>query len=114
MKKNLSLLATLVLAVALTPATFAQQAGSARPGSNDPQTQSTPAPDTSAEAQAQNSFSGMVVRVAKLYVLKTETMTYQLDDQRKAKRFNGKQVNVIGTLDRPTSLIRVSDIQLAS
>ncbi len=114
MKKNLSLLATVALALALSPAAFAQQDRSAQPGANDPQTQSTLAPDASADAQAQNSFSGTVVRVAKRYVLKTDNMTYQLDNQAKARRFNGKQVNVSGTLDKPTSLIRVSDIQPAS
>jgi hypothetical protein len=40
-------------------------------------------------------------------------MTYQLDDQSKAKPFEGKQVNVSGTPDKSTSLIRVTDIQPA-
>ena len=52
--------------------------------------------------------------MAKQYALKTDSMTYQLDDQAKAKRFGGKQVKVNGTLDKSTSMIRVSDIQPAS
>jgi hypothetical protein len=114
MKKNLSLLATLALAAAMFPAAFAQQDQPARPSSPDPQTQSTPAPDTSADTQTQKSFSGTVVKMDKQYVLKTDTATYQLDDQAKAKRFSGKQVTVNGTLDQSTSMIRVSDIQPAS
>jgi len=114
MKKNLTLLATLALAAALSPAALAQQDQSAPPASNDPQTQSAPTPDASADAQAPRSFSGTVVKVSRQYVLKTETTTYQLDDQAKAKRFAGKQVNVSGTLDKATSMIRVSDIQPAS
>lgn len=111
MKKNLSLLATLALAAALSPAAFAQ---TAQPSPNEPQTQTTPAPDTSADTQAPKSFSGTVVKMQKQYVLKTDTATYQLDDQTKAKQFSGKQVTVSGTLDQSTSMIRVSDIQPAS
>jgi len=123
MKKNLSLLATLALAAALSPATFAQQDQTAPPASdpqtqtappaNNSQTQAAPAPDTSAD-QAPTSFSGKVVKVSKHYALKTDSMTYQLDDQVKAKQFSGKQVNVMGTLDKSTSVIRVTDIQPAS
>ena len=114
MKKHLSVLGTLALAAALSPAAFAQQEQSPQPSPSNPSPQSQPAPDASADSQAQNSFSGTVVKEAKHYVLKTDTMTYQLDDQAKAKAFNGKQVNVIGTLDKSTSMIRVSDIQPAS
>jgi lipopolysaccharide export system protein LptA len=114
MKKNLSMLATLALAAALSPAAFAQQDQPAQPSSSDPQTQTTPAPDTSADTQAPKSFSGTVVKMQKQYVLKTDTATYQLDDQTKAKQFSGKQVTVSGTLDQSTRMIRVSDIQPAS
>jgi lipopolysaccharide export system protein LptA len=113
MKMNLGLLATLALAAALSPAAFAQQDQPAQPNPT-PQTQSTPAPDTSADTQTQKSFSGTVVKMQKQYVLKTDTATYQLDDQAKAKHFSGKQVTVNGTLDQATSIIRVSDIQPAS
>ena len=115
MKKNLSLLATLALAAALSPAAFAQQDQTAPPA-NDSQTQTAPAPapDTSASAQAQTSFSGTVVKVSKHYALKTDGGTFQLDDQVKAKQFVGKQVNVSGTLDKSTKMISVTDIQPAS
>ena len=114
MKKNLSLLATLALAAALSPAVMAQQDQSSPPSANNPQTQTIPAPDTSANEPSQMSFSGTVVKVSKHYALKTDSMTYQLDDQVKAKQFVGKQVNVNGTLDKSTSMIRVTDIQPAS
>jgi lipopolysaccharide export system protein LptA len=113
-KKNLSLLATLALAATLSPAAFAQQDQPAQPSPNEPQTQSSPAPDTSADTQAPKSFSGTVVKMQKQYVLKTDTATYKLDDQTKAKQFSGKQVTVSGTLDQSTSMIRVSDIEPAS
>ena len=132
MKKNLSLLATLALAATLSPAGFAQQSQSqqpdtdrtrtepnpnqtqAQPGSDQPQTQTKPSTGSMADTQNQNSFSGTVIKVGKHYVLKTDTMTYELDDQTKARQFEGKQVTVNGTLDKSTSMIRVTDIQPAS
>ena len=123
MKNSLSMLATLALAAALLPAAFAQQDQStqpssnqtqSQPGSDQPQSQTTPSPGASADTQTQNSFSGTVVKVGKHYVFKTDKMTYQLDDETKAKQFEGKQVNVSGTLDKSTSMIRVTDIQPAS
>ena len=123
MKKNLSLLATLALAAALSPATFAQQEQTAPPASDpqtqtappasDSQTQAAPAPDTTAD-QAPTSFSGKVAKCPSTMLSRLDSMTYQLDDQVKAKQFSGKQVNVMGTLDKSTSVIRVSDIQPAS
>jgi hypothetical protein len=112
-KKNLNLLAALALAAAVSPAAFAQQDQTAPP-KNEPQAQTAPASDTSASSQAQGSFSGTVAKTGKHYVLKTESGTYQLDDQAKAKQFAGKQVTVSGTLDRSSGKIRVSDIQPAS
>ena len=55
-----------------------------------------------------------MVKVGKHYVLKTDKVTYQLDNEKKAKQFEGKQVTVSGTLDKSTSMIRVTDIQPAS
>ena len=78
-----------------------------------PQGSAAPSSDNSAAA-GQTSFSGTVVKVGKHYVLKTDTITYQLDDQTKARQFEGKQVTVNGTLDKSTSMIRVTDIQPAS
>jgi lipopolysaccharide export system protein LptA len=82
-------------------------------GSNDQQTQSAPAPEASADTQPQ-TCSGIIVETKNHYLLKTDKMTYQLDDETKAKQFEGKQVNVSGTADKSTSLIRVTDIQPAS
>ncbi len=108
--KNLSLLATLALAMTVSPTVFAQQEQSSQP-SPTAQTQDTPATDASAATQTQN-FSGTVVKAQNHYVLKTDRMTYQLDDETKAN--GGKQVNVTGTVDKSTSMIRVTDIQPAS
>ena len=113
MKKTLNAIPVIVLAAALSSAAFAQQGQSDQPASNDQQTQSAPAPEASADAQPQ-TFSGTIVKAKNHYVLKTDKMTYQLDDETKAKQFEGKQVNVSGTADKSTSVIRVTDIQPAS
>src|SRR5438128_9860932 len=64
-------------------------------------------------SQAAESYTGTVVKSGDKYVLKTDTGTYQIDDQDKAKQFEGKQVKVSGTLDKATSTLNVTDIQAA-
>jgi hypothetical protein len=65
--KNLSLFATLALAMALSPSVFAQQDQSSQPNPNA-QTH-----DASADTQTQ-SFSGTVVKAKNHYVLKTDRL----------------------------------------
>jgi Protein of unknown function (DUF5818) len=134
MKKELTVLATLTLAAALTPMTFAQQDQSSSPSSPSSATQQQPS-STSPNSDAQSSatpstgqdstaastssaqsqpFTGTVVKAGDKYVLKTTDATYQLDDQDKAKKFDGQQVKVTGALDKSTSTIHISDILPAS
>jgi len=86
-----------------------------------PQQPSYPSPDASANpgtgqsaGATASSFTGKVVKAAGKYVLKSDGMNYQLDDQEKAKKFAGKQVTVNGDLDKSTSTIHVTDIAPAS
>ena len=142
MNKTFSLFATLALAAVLLPIAFAQdhtaqpsdqtaqpattqpstdqtaQPGTAQPSTDQTPQPATPAPsattDTSAApAATQNTFSGTVVNAGGKYVLKNDTMTYQLDDQVKAKQYEGKTVSVMGDLDKSTSIIHVTDIMSA-
>jgi cytoskeletal protein RodZ len=114
MKKVFSVVVIVALAAALLPAAFAQQDPSSQPNSSAPQTESTPPSAASSRAQSQTSFSGTVVKADDKYVLKTDTATYQLDDQEKAKQFEGKQVMVSGSLDQATGIIHITDIQPAN
>jgi hypothetical protein len=129
MKKLITAMATMALAMALSAMSFGQQDQSAQPsaqpstsdtqnteqptadqqGSQQP---SAPDQDSSSSMQATqgSSFTGTVVKAGGKYVLKTNDMNYQLDDQQKAKRFVGQQVKVSGSLDTNTSTIHVSDI----
>jgi Protein of unknown function (DUF5818) len=51
-----------------------------------------------------------LVKEGDKYVLQSAGISYQLDDQEKAKKFEGQQVKVNGDLDKSTKTIRVSDI----
>jgi hypothetical protein len=135
MKKTLSVVAILALVVTMLPAAFAQTSdqtspSSSAPGASSPAAspaQTSPAqtspstPDQSSSAQGSasaasqdaESFTGTVVKSGDKYVLKTDTGTYQIDDQDKAKQFEGKQVKVSGNLDKATSTLHVTDIQAA-
>ncbi len=129
MKKLITAMATMALAMALSTMSFGQQDQSAQPSAQpspsdtqDPQqptadqqgTQQPSSPDQDSSSSMQttqgSSFTGTVVKAAGKYVLKTSDMNYQLDDQQKAKKFVGQQVKVSGSLDTDTSTIHVSDI----
>jgi Protein of unknown function (DUF5818) len=125
MKKNLSILATLALATAMSPAAFSQDNSSQSPSSPAP-TQSSPSQDTTqtppsqspstatqdstSPSQNQSPITGTVVKAGGKYVLKTDTMTYQLDDQDMAQKYEGREVKVSGTVDSTTSIIHVNDL----
>jgi hypothetical protein len=74
---------------------------------------------TQTQAQAQQpsmqSFTGTIVKDSGNYVLKvSENISYQIDDQEKAKSFEGKQVKISGSLDGKTNLLHLVSIELLS
>jgi hypothetical protein len=122
MKKFFGGFAVLALSAALLPAAFAQQDQTAQPSSEQPSAQqpsaqqpstsqpASPAQDSATPATQASSFHGTVVNAGGKYVLKTDTMTYQIDDQDKAKAYENKQVMVSGTVDQSTSTLHITDI----
>ena len=61
---------------------------------------------------AAQTFAGMIVKSGEKYVLTTsDNVTYELDDQERAQRFEGKQVQVTGSLDKSSNIIQVRDIK---
>ena len=68
------------------------------------------------QTQDAKPFSGTIVKEKGKFVLKDAAtkMSYQLDDQDKAKQFEGKQVKVTGKLDLETNLIHVESIEALS
>ena len=69
-----------------------------------------------AQAQpAAQSFTGTISKEGDTYVLKvSDTSSYKLDDQDKAKEYEGKRVVVFGVLDTNSNLIRVQKIEPVS
>jgi hypothetical protein len=69
-----------------------------------------------AQAQpAAQSFTGTISKEGDTYVLKvSDTSSYKLDDQDKAKEYDGKRVAVFGVLDTNSNLIRVQKIEPVS
>lgn len=74
-------------------------------------------PSAQQEQQKTQTFVGKIVKARNgQYALLTDEQTGKgayLDDQEKAKQFEGKMVKVTGVLEASKSLIHVSDIQLA-
>jgi hypothetical protein len=86
------------------------------------QTQSTPADQGSAAQQQQTdatnpqqsarSFQGKIAKSGDQLVLQEDSTqtAYKLDDQDKAKHFEGKNVKVMATMDPSTNTLHVVDI----
>ena len=110
--KTLTVLAVLAGILLLGVPAPAQQ-----PSSGQAQMGQQPAqqPDTMSPSDAK-SFTGKIVKAGGKLVLKDNASksTYQLDDQDKAKSFEGKQVKVNGTLDPATGTIHVTSIEPAA
>jgi hypothetical protein len=72
-------------------------------------------PEPETQGTMSQSVTGTIVRVGGKYVLETsDNIAYQLDDQDRAKQYDGKHVKVMGTLDRSTGLLHVRSIELIS
>jgi uncharacterized protein DUF5818 len=113
MRKSLGWLlgaAVLVVALQFSPRLLAH--ANPAPG----QDQAQPAqPQQPGDQQQQQTFMGKIAKAQGKYVLQNPDTkaTYTLDDQDKAKQFEGQNVKVTGTLDSQKNTIHVSDIQPA-
>lgn len=78
--------------------------------------QSMTAQQNDAQAQDAKPFNGTIVKEKGKLVLKdtTANVSYQLDDQEKAKQYEGKQVKITGKLDMASNLIHVESIEAVS
>ena len=86
-----------------------------KPQTETPSTPATSGQNSGQKAAATQSFTGTVVKSGDTYVLKTsDNMTYQLDDQARAKDYEGKQVQITGSLDATSNTIKVQEIKAAS
>jgi uncharacterized protein YdeI (BOF family) len=71
--------------------------------------------NTSDDNEKAMTFVGRIALADGKYVLKDGAgkATYHLDDQEKAKQFDGQNVKVTGTLDESNNTIHVVEIQAA-
>jgi hypothetical protein len=78
---------------------------------SDPTAQSQQRENTRND-KAARGFEGKIVKVGHKLVLREATTqtSYQLDDQDKAKQFEGRSVNVVATMDPNTNTLHVVDI----
>ena len=73
-------------------------------------------PTTMTQASDARTFTGKIAKADGKYVLRdtASKTTYMLDDQDKAKDFEGKSVKVTGMLDTQSNTIRVAAIEPGS
>jgi len=92
-----------------------KQAGPTEDTPQQPPAQDAKAPAQEKQGPAAQTLSGTVIKLGDKYVLKTtDKQTYELDDQDKAREYEGKQVKIIGLLDRTTNMIHITSIELIS
>jgi hypothetical protein len=64
---------------------------------------------------AEQTLKGTIVKDGARYVLRVSIdSAYQLDDQEKAKQYQGKHVRVTGTLDEDGKSLHITSIELIS
>jgi hypothetical protein len=105
----------LSLSAQQTTATPSTQSPETTPSNQSPDTtmaQPQSQVDTSRQQRSAQSFEGKIMRSGDKLVLQENASktAYQLDDQDKAKRFEGKDVKVMATVDAGTNSLHVVDI----
>lgn len=115
MMKNVVVRLAAVLVFAVGLAALSAQA-SGQQGMRDSQQPGVSQQQNDMQTQDAKAFSGTIVKEKGKLVLKdtTANVSYQLDNQEKAKEFIGKQVKVTGKLDLETNLIHVDNIEALS
>jgi hypothetical protein len=77
-----------------------------------PQTQQQPIQQ---ELPLDQTFAGTIAKDGNTYILKAlDNTAYPIDDQEKAKLYEGKQVRIAGILDAKANVLRISSIELLS
>jgi Protein of unknown function (DUF5818) len=88
------------------------------PGTPQEQQPKSERPDSAVAQQQQlpvQTLTGTITKEDGKYVLKaSDSKTYQIDDQDKARQFEGKQVKIVGSLDPSTGTIHLQSIEPAS
>ena len=124
MKRHISAFYTLTLLAGLSPSIWAQGTWPSQPVDPTAQAPATKAPatppifpTTATKGQAGRAdatvFVGTIFKDRDAYVLRTANERYRLDSQKKAKNYEGKDVQITGILDDGKKVIRVQKIKLS-
>jgi len=124
MKQHVGAFCTVALLAGSLTNVFAQGSQPSQPLDPTAQAPATRAPATpptfptsKAKGQPDDSgvkvYMGTILKDGDAYVLKTGNQTYLLDSQKKAKNYNGKGVQLTGTLDNDKKLIHVEKIKVS-
>lgn len=71
--------------------------------------------DSQPQQPTAQAFTGTIARNSGKYVLKvSEGTAYQIDDQEKARQYEGKQVKIAGSLDAKSNVLHMTSIELLS
>jgi hypothetical protein len=86
------------------------------PDTQQPAAEEQAAQQNDMQTEDAKAFNGTIMKEKGKLVLRDTVakVSYQLDNQEKAKQFVGKQVKVIGKLDLDANLIHVDNIELVS
>ncbi len=123
---------TLILMFLTAPAAFSQTAPTQPqdPTAQEPTSASPAPPATNSAPKAQSpgtatstglvpysrsakarQFTGTILKESDGYVLKAGSLAYRLDDQDKAQEFSGRNVKVLGSLDKQSNTIHLESIE---
>lgn len=70
------------------------------------------APESQNKSAAAQTFTGIISKESDSYVLKvSDSTSYKLDSQDQVQQFDGKRVQVTGTLDSSINLIHVDKVE---
>jgi len=86
-----------------TPPTF--PSGQASPDSRDSQSAA------GSQSETARTFMGTIIRSKEGYSLRAGDVEYKLDNESKAKQYVGKDVKVLGSLDKQSNTIHVQSIE---
>jgi hypothetical protein len=108
MKRILSVVVLVVLSGLGARVSAEQTPASPQPDAM-PQQQKT---DATNPRQSARSFEGKIAKMGNQFVLQENSTqaAYKLDDQDKAKQFEGKDVRVMATVDASSNTLHVVDI----
>jgi hypothetical protein len=97
------------------PQPVSESARRARQADQSPGQAANPPAEQQPQSPAEQTLTGTIVKDGDRYILKVwNTSAYELDDQDRAKKYEGKQVKVAGTLNGKSNSFHIINIEMIS